>query len=69
MILELSFLACSLLAGQSCKDVHIPLRPEVSAMQCMLFGQQELAKWTIDNPNWSPSRGYTCAKVGTVANL
>ena len=69
MLLEISFLACSLLAGQSCKDVHIPLHPQVSSMQCMLFGQQELAKWVESNPNWSIPKGYTCSKVGSVANL
>ncbi len=67
--LELSFLACSLLAGQKCQDVHIPLLPEVSSLHCMMFGQQVLAKWTMDNPNWTISRGYSCAKAGAVANL
>jgi len=67
--MELVFLACSLLAGQSCRDVHIPLFPEINSFQCMLGGQQVLAKWTVENPNWSIQRGYTCARVGTVANL
>ncbi len=68
-MLELSFLACTLLAGQKCQDIHIPLLPEVSSFQCMMHGQQVLAKWVMENPNWTISRGYTCAKVGTVANL
>lgn len=68
-MLEISFWACTLLAGQTCKDVHIPLLPEVTSFQCMLGGQQVLAKWVMENPNWSIKRGYSCAKVGTVANL
>jgi len=68
-MLELVFMSCSLLAGQSCRDVHIPLLPQVTSMQCALFGQQVLGQWVMDNPNWTITQGYTCARVGTIANL
>lgn len=67
--LEIVFLACTLVAGQKCQDIHIPLLPEVNTHQCMLFGQQVIAGWVMENSNWAPSRGYTCGRVGTVANL
>ncbi len=63
----LIFISCSLLSGQRCQDVQIPLLPEVSAHQCVLFGQQEVAKWAIDHPNWIISRGYKCAHSGIYA--
>lgn len=59
----LAFIACSLMAGNACKEVQVPLMPEVNSHQCMLFGQMEIAKWVRDNPNWCVGRGYKCGRA------
>ncbi len=69
-MLEVSFLACSLLTGQKCQDIHIVLLPDVTMMQCATFGQQAIGEWVRNNDfKWSVSGGYTCGKVGSYAKI
>lgn len=61
--------ACSLLAGQTCRTVTLTYDAEaVSMYECFLYGQMELAKWAIDHPNWSISR-WRCGLAGQEAAL
>lgn len=59
MLYMLTFLAC--LAGQPdgrCRSVEIAW--EGSPFQCMMFGQQEMARWVRENPGYVARRGYRC---------
>ena len=56
MLYVLTFLAY--LAGQPdgrCQKVE-----EGSPFECLLFGQQAMAKWLNDNPGHVVRRGYRC---------
>jgi hypothetical protein len=33
-----------------------------------MYGQSELAQWTVDHPNWRVSR-FSCRPAGQVAKL
>ena len=70
-MIEIAFLACSLLDGSGCKDVSLQYHSEVppSAFQCARYGEVAIAKWVVDNPNWSITRGYTCGPASKVVKL
>jgi hypothetical protein len=66
-MLELAFIACSLLEGQTCKDVKLTYASEsISVHGCFLYGQHEIARWQDGHPNWQV-RGWKCRPAGLVA--
>ena len=70
MPIEVIFMACSLLNGQQCREVHLGFYSEsLSHFECMLYGQSAIAKWTMDNPNWILKRGYKCGRAGQFAKV
>ena len=56
----LMFTACSILLSGSCEVKTIPLRPEITANQCFMFGQMGVAEWARDHPNYVYPNGYKC---------
>lgn len=57
--LVLTFVAC-LGAHQParCQTISIPF--DGSQMQCVMFGQTEMALWVREHDGWLPRRGYRC---------
>ena len=67
-MIEIWFIACSLLAGQQCRDVHLTFYSDnLTPFECMHYGQSAIAKWTMENPNWILKRGYKCGRAGQFA--
>jgi hypothetical protein len=59
MLYVLTFLACFTSTPDSrCRNVEIAW--EGNAVQCMLFGQQEMARWVREHPGFATPRGYRC---------
>ena len=59
MWLVLTFVAC--LSGSSpgpCRSVELAW--EGSPHQCLLFGQQEIARWVSEHPGFAVRGGYRC---------
>lgn len=59
MLYVLTFLAC--LGGQPdgrCQKVELAW--EGTPFECMLFGQQAMAKWLSEHPGHVIRRGYRC---------
>ena len=56
-MIEIVFLACSILHGAACKEEKLSFMAErVSMFECFLYGQTEMAKWVEGHPNWSVNR-------------
>ena len=70
-IIEIAFLVCSLLQGGECKDVHLRFYSQAppSVFECALYGQAAMAKWVVENPNWSVARGYRCGPPSKLVKL
>jgi len=70
-MIEIAFLACSLLEGGGCKDVSLRYHSDVppSVFECTLYGQTAIAKWAAENPNWWVAHGYTCGPPSNVVKL
>lgn len=69
-MLELTFIACSLLNGNVCEQKRLTFMENpgsISAFSCGLYGQIEIAKWRRENPNWSVAQGYKCRPAGQMA--
>ena len=50
-----------------CKDVQLAMTDEkVTPFTCAMYGQAELAKWSLSNPGWLPRR-LTCQRAGRYA--
>ena len=61
-MLEVLAVVCSLVGV--CKDVQLAVTAEkITPFTCFMYGQTELAKWSLANPGWAPKR-ITCARVG-----
>lgn len=57
--LVLTFVACLGSSGMDrCRQVQLPW--DGTMMTCMLFGQHEAARWTVEHPGWALARGYRC---------
>lgn len=56
----LFFTACSILLTGQCEVKQIPLRPEITAQQCFMFGQFGVSEWARDHPNYVYPSGYKC---------
>jgi hypothetical protein len=64
-MLEVVAIVCSLVGV--CRDIPLAVTDErITPFSCFLFGQTELAKWSLSNPGWSPKR-ITCQRVGRYA--
>ena len=68
-MIELVAMVCFVSDPTRCKDVHLSFAAEaVTPMQCMKYGQMELAKWTQGNPNWQ-IRKFSCGVAGRYAKI
>lgn len=66
-MLELVFVVCSIVEGQSCRQLPpIALEPEAQIVACMMATQIEGAKWAEAHPNHYIQRA-TCKPVGQYA--
>jgi hypothetical protein len=64
-MIELVFSVCMLAQPQTCKDVHMTfLEQKVSAAQCMMNGQFQMAEWVNTHPEWKIER-FKCQAVQT----
>ncbi len=63
-MLELIFTVCSIVAGATCKEVHLTYVEDTppTAFSCAFKGQVEMAKWCVANPNWR-IQGWKCSPV------
>lgn len=69
-MLEIIFMACSLLQGNMCEEKRLVFMEEpgtLTAFSCAKYGQMELAKWRAQNTNWCIPRGYKCRPAGQFA--
>lgn len=57
--LVLSFMVCLSSPSGRCQQVEMPF--EGSLQQCMLFGQQEAARWVAEHAGWQLNRGWRCS--------
>lgn len=55
-MLVLALTACSILHGAECREFSQMMDGPDTPYTCMLGGQQLLADWSRDNPNWRISR-------------
>jgi hypothetical protein len=66
-MLELVFVVCSIVEGQSCKQLPpIPLEPNTHVVACALASQIEGVKWIEAHPNYYIQRA-TCKPIGNLA--
>ena len=70
-MIEIAFLACSLLQGGECMEVELRFYSQASPsiFECALYGQAAMAKWVVKNPNWSVARGYRCGPPSKIVKL
>ena len=70
-MIEISFIACTLLAGQTCQEQRLTFMEQpgsLTVFQCAFTGQVEIAKWTREHPNWSLAPGgFKCRPAGMMA--
>jgi len=65
-MLELVFIVCSILEGQTCRQLQpIPLQPDTHMMACLKASQIEGARWIETHPNHYIQRS-TCQPLGRV---
>ena len=68
-MIELVVAVCMIDQPSRCKDIHLNFEAEnVTAQQCAMSGQFEMAKWIGENPNWVIQR-WTCQPAGQVAKI
>ena len=68
-MIEVVALVCSMQAPLQCKDIHLSFAADsVTPQQCMMYGQFELAKWTVGHPNWQ-IRKWSCGRAGRYAKI
>jgi len=68
-MIEVVALVCTMQAPLRCKDVHLSFAADsVTPQQCMMYGQMELAKWTMGHPNWA-IRKWSCGRAGRYAKI
>ena len=68
-MIEIVAAVCIWSAPGNCKDISLVYEAEaITAFACMMYGQGELAKWTISHPGWRIAK-WTCRPAGQVAKL
>jgi hypothetical protein len=69
-MLELVVAVCMIDEPARCKDVHLALESagRVTAQQCFMHSQFEMARWVGENPMWQVKR-WSCADAGVIAKV
>jgi len=68
-MIELLATVCLIATPGQCKDVHLTYAADsITPHQCMMFGQAELAKWSVGNPKWRIDR-WKCQRAGEIAKI
>ena len=65
---ELIAFACLIANPTACKDVSLNISDNLTPMQCLMYSQQEAAKWIEANPGWRVAK-LTCGRVGRYARI
>lgn len=53
-MIVLALSVCLSSTPATCKDVHLTfLADSATPVQCMLYGQPEIAKWHLTHPGWT----------------
>lgn len=69
IMIELVLSVCFVADVHRCKDVHLTYVAEtVSMHECMMYGQNEIAKWSEGNPNWRVQK-WSCGSPRQVAKI
>lgn len=69
-MIQIAFLACSILHGSVCKDVNLTFHTEsLTVFECMKYGQFSIAKWQKKHPNWHIMGGYKCGPPSKFAKI
>jgi hypothetical protein len=62
-MIELVFSACLLAEPATCREVHLTYQvQQITAMDCFLYGQFEMAQWVNVHPQYRVGR-FKCAPV------
>lgn len=68
-MLEIIMLVCSIEQETTCKEVRLSyMEQTATSIQCMLYGQAEMAKWAAEHPKWRVAR-WKCGEVRRDVNL
>ncbi len=68
-MIEIVFLACAVHMPTDCKNVRLVFMGDhFTTRQCMLYGQHEIAKWSLGHPKWRVTR-WRCSIAGQIAEL
>ena len=65
-MIEIALTVCSILHGAQCRDVALNFEDQGQAATpyaCMFGGQNEIAKWLQEHPNWQVAR-WKCGPAG-----
>jgi hypothetical protein len=66
-MIELVLTVCSILHGAKCNEVKLSFaEQQVSAFECMMYGQLEIAKWRETHPDWQVAK-WQCGRAGLMA--
>lgn len=66
-MIELVLAVCSILHGQTCKNVKLTyIADQVTPYSCAMYGQIEISRWQTGHPNWSLKK-WTCRPKADVA--
>lgn len=65
-MIELAFVACSLLSPYQCKEQTLTF--DVPIMQCMTGAQVPLSEWVASHPGWRVDK-YECRAAGRFAKI
>ncbi|MGI9414234.1 MAG: hypothetical protein ACR2PM_11230 [Hyphomicrobiales bacterium] len=67
-MIELILSVCLIGQAETCKDVHLTYTAEtVTAMQCLMGGQPQVARWIEGHPKWAVKR-WKCGRIRVTQN-
>lgn len=68
-MINIVMMVCAMHAPGHCKNARLNIsEPGLTAYACVDRGENEIAKWTGDNPGWRVAR-YECRKAGGYATV
>lgn len=68
-MIELIVAVCMIDQPSQCRDVYLNFEGDaLTPQQCMMNGQQEMAKWLDDHPNYVIKK-WRCGIAGQTAKL
>lgn len=68
-MIEILVTVCLMTDPGRCKQVNLTYAAEaVTPHQCMMFGQAEIAKWSLGNPKWRIDK-WKCQAAGQYAKI